>query len=142
MRSWNPTLKKKFEATATLAELKNEGIIDPTADLDIAQGPLSKKTQIITDRVVQSDAEALQAAKSELRNLAQGIVLAKGRTIGLPDLRTGVMLQINGLGKRFTGQYVVEETTHTIGDGGYTTDFTCRMQKQTPLPNASTTLGS
>ncbi|MGC2407109.1 MAG: hypothetical protein WA431_11940 [Candidatus Cybelea sp.] len=141
VRSWNPQLKKKFEANATLADLQNEGIIDPTADLSVAQGPLSKKPQIITNRVVQSDAEAYEAAKSELRNLAQGIVLAKGRTIGVPDLRTGVMVQIGGVGKRFSGTYVVEETTHTIGDGGYTTDFSCRMQKSTVSSQPAASVG-
>ena len=59
----------------------------PDGGPQLAQGPLSKKPQIITNRVVQSDAEAYEAAKSELRNLAQGIVLAKGRTIGVPDLQ-------------------------------------------------------
>jgi uncharacterized protein len=128
VRSWNPHLKQKFEGRATMADLKNERIIDPTADLDIPQGPLSKKPQIITDKVVQSNDEAIELAKSELRNLAQGIVLGKGKIIGLPDLRTGVMVQINGLGSRFSGTYVVEETMHTISDGGYTTDFSCRMK--------------
>lgn len=132
VRHWNPQLKTKFEGSATLADLQNEGIIDPSTDLNVAQGPLSKKAEIITDQVVQSDAEALEAAKSHLRNIAQSIVIGKGRTIGLPDLRTGAVVRIKGLGNRFNGDYVVEETTHTIGDGGYTTDFTGRMQKPTP----------
>ena len=133
VRSWNPQLKKKFEGRATLADLRTECVIDPDTDLNIPQGPLSQKTEIVTDQIVQSNAEALEAARSHLRNIAQSIVVAKGRTIGLPDLQTGAVVQIQGLGNRYSREYVVEETTHTIGDGGYTTDFTCRMQNPTPL---------
>jgi phage protein D len=133
VRCWNPQLKKKFEGRVTLEDLRTECIIDPSIDLYLTQTPLSKKTEIITDQIVQSNAEALGAAKSHLRNIAQSIVVAKGRTIGVPDLQTGSVVQILGLGSRYSQQYVVEETTHTIGDGGYTTDFTCRMQNPTPL---------
>jgi phage protein D len=142
VRYWNPNTKKKFEGRATLADLKAEGVIDPMADLNLEQGPQAQKTEVVTDMVVQSDAEATEAAKSRLRVIAQGLVTAKGRTIGLPDLRTGSKIQIGkpqldpntgqrirkGLG-RYDGNYVVEQTTHTIGDGGYTTDFTARMEK-------------
>jgi phage protein D len=128
VRHWNPDTKKKFEGQATLSDLQGEGVVDPTADLNVRQGPQSQKTEVVTDMVVQSDAEATEAAKSRLRVIAQRLVTGKGRTIGLPDLRTGGKIQMKGLG-RYDGNYVVEQTTHTIGDGGYTTDFTARMEK-------------
>jgi phage protein D len=128
VRYWNREQKKKFEGRATLSDLQNEGVIDPAADLKTTQGPQAQKTEIVTDQVVQSDAEATQAAKSRLRVIAQSVVKGRGRTIGLPDLRQGTKLQMKGLG-RFDGNYVVEQTTHTIGDGGYVTDFTARMEK-------------
>ena len=59
----------------------------------------------------------------------------RGRTIGLPDLRAGVKVQIKGLGRRFSGSddqpivYLVTSTTHAFGGNGYTTDFTARMEK-------------
>jgi phage protein D len=127
-RCWNRDKKQKFEGRATLADLQAEGIIDPAADLKTNAGPQSKRSEIVTDEVVQSDAEAFQLAKSRLRVIAQSLVCGKGRTIGLPDLRQGTKLQMKGLG-RFDGFYVVEQTTHTIGDGGYATDFTARMEK-------------
>jgi phage protein D len=128
VRSWNPQLKKKFEGHATLQDLQNEGVIDPVSDLNAKQGPQAQRTEVVTDQVVQSDAEATQLAKSRLRVISQSIVTARGRTVGLPDLRQGVKLQIKGFG-RFDGNYVVEQTTHTVGDGGYVTDFTARMEK-------------
>ena len=55
------------------------------------------------------------------------LVEAKGKTIGVPDLRAGGKVKITNLG-RFSGVYVVTSTTHTIGEGGYTTDFNARME--------------
>jgi len=128
VRYWNPKTKQKFEGTATRADLVQDGVIDPTADFGVKQGPLSKKTELVTNLVVQSDDEAKTAAKRRLRILAQGLIEGKGKTVGLPDLRSGNKIRIVGLG-RYDGFYHVTSTTHTIGDNGYTTDFSARKEK-------------
>jgi uncharacterized protein len=122
VRSWNPTAKKKFEASATRADLAQQCVFDPTTNLGVLQGPLSKKTELITDVVVQSDVEAKTVAVSKMIKMTQDALQAKGRAVGLPDLRMGNKVSIQGLG-RFSGMYQLTGTTHTIGDGGYTTDF-------------------
>jgi phage protein D len=58
------------------------------------------------------------------------MVKASGSTVGLPDLRAGSVVMIDGAGKRFSGRYFVTATTHAIGDGGYTTQFECRREEQ------------
>ncbi len=128
VRYWNPKTKQKFEGTATRADLAQDGVIDPTADFGVKSGPLSKKTDLVTDLVVQSDDEAKTAAKRRLRILAQGLIEGRGRTVGLPSLRSGNKIKIVGLG-RYDGLYHVTTTTHTIGDGGYTTEFSARKEK-------------
>jgi uncharacterized protein len=127
VRYWNPQTKKKFEGSATRADLVQDGVIDPTADFKVKQGPLSKKTELVTNLVVQSDEEAKTAAKRRFRILAQGLIEGKGKTVGLPDLRSGNKIRIVGLG-RYDGLYHVTETTHSIGDGGYTTSFSARKE--------------
>ena len=52
-----------------------------------------------------------------------------GSTVGLPDLRSGSVVEVDGLGKRFTGRYFVTGTTHGITNGGYTTQFECRREE-------------
>lgn len=128
VRSWNPTLKKKFEGTASRTDLQSDNVIDPTADMKANQGPLAKKTEFVTNQVVQSDDEARDLAHKRLLRLAQKMIQGKGKTVGLPDLRAGRKIRIKGLG-RFSGLYTVNSTTHTIGDSGYTTDFTATMEK-------------
>jgi len=128
VRYWNPTTKKKFEGTASRADLAQDGVIDPLLDFKVQQGPLSKKTELVTNLVVQSDDEAKTAAKRRLLILAQGLIECKGKTVGLPSLRSGNKIEIAGLG-RYDGLYHITSTTHTMGDGGYTTDFSARMEK-------------
>ena len=110
------------------ADLAQDGVIDPSADFGVKQGPLSKKTDLVTSLVVQSDDEAKTAAKRRLRILAQGLIEGKGKTVGLPDLRSGNKISIVGLG-RYDGLYHVTTTTHTMGDSGYTTSFSARKEK-------------
>lgn len=131
IRGYNPQTKQRFEGHAKPSDLVNQSVINPISDLDVLQGPLAQKSEIITDIVVQSDAEVLELAQNHLRNILRKLVTCKGRTIGVPQLRTGVVVRIKGCGLRFDGDYVVEQSTHRIDDSGYTTEFTGRMQ---PVP--------
>ena len=131
VRGWNPQSKKPIVKSVTRAQLKGERVVHPR-DLDLQEPPLAQ--EVTVDRPIGSEGEAERYAKMILRQTASELVVAKGRTIGLPDLRAGVKVQIRGLGRRFSGpddrpfEYVVTETTHAFSDAGYTTDFTARME--------------
>jgi uncharacterized protein len=73
-------------------------------------------------------AQAHQRARAILSEKLKELVTVTGTTIGLPDLRSGKRIQIKGLGLRLEGTYFVTETTHTIGDAGYTTKFSARLE--------------
>jgi phage protein D len=124
VRGWDPKTKKPIAGTATRKDIADEKVVDPNTlglnDPQVAQ-------EVTVDRPVASEAEAKKYAMDILRQKATGLITAKGKTIGVPDLRAGVKVQIKGLG-RFSGTYVITDTTHTIGDGGYTTDFGARME--------------
>jgi phage protein D len=76
-------------------------------------------------RPVASQAEADQGAKAGQNKSAQSYVGGKAQTIGVPDLRPGVVVYLDGLGL-FSGKYYVTSVVHTIGGSGYTTDFDVR----------------
>jgi phage protein D len=126
VRGWNPQTKKPIKVTVKRSEVK--GIVSPS-ELGVQEPDLAKKLEIVVDRPLQSEAEARMLATNQLRQIGEVLVEAKGKTVGLPDLRAGVKIEIKGLGKRFTGTYLVTGTTHSIGDSGYTTDFNARMEK-------------
>jgi uncharacterized protein len=78
---------------------------------------------------VTSKTEAKKLAVETLENIAKDMVKATCSTVGVPDLRAGGIIMIQGVGKRFSGRYFVTATTHTIGDSGYTTQFECRREE-------------
>jgi phage protein D len=137
VKGWDPTGKIKFDETVTRAKLIADGarIVNPS-DLGVQDAGMSQKHEIVVERPIKNKAEAIDLARNTLLQIGQTLVEAKGKTIGLPDLRAGVKVQIQGLGTRFSQpasgkpfSYLVTSTTHTIGDGGYTTDFTARMEQ-------------
>jgi phage protein D len=56
------------------------------------------------------------------------MVTGEGATVGLPDLRAGSRLDMDGFGARLDGEYFVTETTHAFSDAGYTTRFKARRE--------------
>ena len=136
---WNVQTKQPISKTATRADLVKNGekLVAPE-DLGVTENSLSQKLEISVDRGFKDPNEAQQVAEKTLRQLAQGLVVAKGKTIGLPDLRAGSKVNIymypldatspGGSQDRFSGTYQVTSTTHTMGDGGYTTEFNARME--------------
>jgi len=131
VRGWSPDRKTPITESATRADIKGEGVVHPS-ELDLAEPAIAE--EISVDRPVGSAGEAKDMAKQILKQKASELVTVKAKTIGLPDLRAGSKVQLLGLGERFSGKkktpylFLVTETTHTIGDGGYTTDFTARME--------------
>jgi len=128
VRGWNPQTKKEIKVTVKRSQI--EGIVTPS-ELGVNEPELAKKAEIVIDRPVQNAAEAKLLATNRLKKINEALVEAKGKTIGVPDLRAGSKVEIRGVGDRFNGIYLITSTTHTIGDGGYTTDFTGKMEEKT-----------
>ncbi len=87
------------------------------------------RREVITDQPVRDENEANDRARRILRELRKGMVEANGETVGLPGLLAGRKVRISNLGERFSGEYYVTETTHTIGNAGYRTTFKARREE-------------
>jgi phage protein D len=128
VRGWDALKKKKIEVTVTRNDLETKGVGKAGGQAAIEQA-FSERQEVIVNRPVASEQEARTLARRTLENNAKELVTGSGSVVGLPDLRTGCVVQISGVGKRFSGRYFVTGTTHTIGDGGYTTRFECRREE-------------
>ncbi len=114
----------RIQAKATLADFHLNEDLYPYLD---ALG----EDKEVPDRVVRTNDEAMDFAKSTLRAALKGLLEVTGSTIGLPDLRAGQVIKIKGVDYRFDGQYFVTQTTHTVDTNGYKTTFKARRE-QTP----------
>ena len=128
VHGWNAARKQRISESVTRdqIEIKNEG--KGKGQFDIANA-FGDREEIVTTPPVESKAEAKRVAKDTLRKIVKDMIKGTGSTIGLPDLRAGSILNITGLGERFSGRYFVTATTHTINDSGYTTQFECRKEE-------------
>jgi uncharacterized protein len=127
VRSWNHVNKEKIEERATRGELDTKGLGSRGGQSSIESA--FKQRKEIINVPVHTKGEAKRVAKETLERIAKGMVKARGSTVGLPDLRAGTVLEIDGLGARFDGRYFVTATIHTIGGNGYVTSFDCRREE-------------
>jgi uncharacterized protein len=91
-------------------------------------GKCAPREEVVVNEPVRSQTQAHDRALAILLERFKEFVTATGSTVGLPDLRAGMQVFIEGVGARFSGLYFVTETTHTISDSGYLTRFTARRE--------------
>lgn len=118
--AWDRRRKKRITARVKRSALglPRDGEVDPS---------FAKRVETVT-AVVASEQEALRIARDRMRTISAGLVRATGSTVGLPDLRAGSRLAIDGLYGRFNGEYLVTATRHVLGGSGYHTSFDCRKE--------------
>jgi uncharacterized protein len=51
-----------------------------------------------------------------------------GNTVGDPRIRAGIVIELEGLGRQFSGRYRVTSASHTLDSGGYRTRFEVRRE--------------
>jgi phage protein D len=126
VRGWDPKTKKKITQTATRANTPGVAQIDNTNGPEAAAtmgGTSEAKREVVVDRPVASEEEALKVAQTILSERAYRFLTGHGKVIGLPDLRPGTNVEIGGVGRRFSGTYFVTKVTHVLNQQGFLTEF-------------------
>jgi phage protein D len=128
VRGWDPTTKKKITQTASRGNTPGIPAIDDTSGPGTARtiGGSDGRKEVVVDRPVITDEEALKLAQAMLAERAYRFLTAHGKVIGLPDLRPGDNVEIGGVGKRFGGRYHLTKVTHVLNQQGYLTEFDAR----------------
>jgi phage protein D len=128
VNGWNAKTKEKITYTATRAELNVRGAGDSASQGKIDK-TVEEKGEIVATKPVSNKDEARALALRLLETNAKDLIKANASVPGLPDLRAGSVVIVDGVGDRFAGRYFVTGTTHTIADSGYTTQFECRREE-------------
>lgn len=128
VRGWDAVRKEPIVYTATRDELKVKGVGERGGQAAIDKS-IEQKAEIVATKPVESREEARKLAIEILQGIAKEMVKGTGSVPGLPDIRSGTVVEIDGLGDRFSGRYFIVSTTHAIGDSGYTTQFECRREE-------------
>jgi phage protein D len=126
VRGWDPKAKEAITGKAAAGdELSKMG--GSTAGSEASDQAFGAADLAAIDHPVFSQTEAEQIALGNLNDLSLGFVSGDGVCIGRTDLRAGTVIEIEGVGERFSGQYYVTSTTHVYRPGqGYETYFSIR----------------
>jgi phage protein D len=124
VNGWDRGKKKAITGKASLDDKE----LNINTDLHDLLKVCDPREELVVDKPVQSEKEAKQVAQAILKDRHKEMVKASGATVGLPDLRAGRKMQIEGLGARFNGIYFITDTTHTLNDSGYVTRFNARRE--------------
>jgi len=90
---------------------------------EIARRIFGDQNVVIEDHNIASAEEANEVARSQLETRALNFITGRGSCSGNPAIRARMVIELNGLGERFSGSYYVTSATHTINNSGYRTDF-------------------
>jgi uncharacterized protein len=85
----------------------------------------------LIDQPIGTPADIVNSAlviTNELRSKINNRLTGSGSAIGDPRIRSGAMIQLDGLGPDFSGNYRVVSATHSIDAGGYRTSFQVRKE--------------
>lgn len=126
VNGWNRQTKKPISEKVTLDDKK----LNINRDLHEMLNRCDPREEVVVDEPVFTPAQARERAAAILLDRHKEMVKASATCVGLPDLRAGQRVRIEGVGARFSGTYFVTETTHTIGDSGYTTKFSARREDE------------
>lgn len=123
--AWNENDKERISETAVISDIQSSVGIP---DLDsIAEQSQNRKIKVrLEGRVVRSREEARTLAIAELRRRNRGFIEGSLECIGDPLLKPGMTVDINKVGKRFSGTYYIIKARHAIGDSGYQTSLDVR----------------
>jgi uncharacterized protein involved in type VI secretion and phage assembly len=80
-------------------------------------GVLAPRRVVVSNRVAEEVREATDVAQNTLDRLASSFIEAEGKTYGNPLVKAGATVKLEGVHK-FSGDYVLSETTHRYRGGG------------------------
>ena len=135
VRGWDRQNNQLIEQTASWKDIVPGG--PEQQRLQLISQAFDNRTEVITDQPVRTTAEAKQRATDILTRQLRDMVTASASTVGLPELRAGRKVEIQGLGDRYSGTYYITSTTHTLGEGGYRTQFECRRDPADQPPGGT-----
>ncbi len=133
VRGWDPKTKKEIIGQATTPQ------DTPQVGEQRAGGQAAKRAfnvdskEIVVDRPVATQSEADSLAQSICDEIGNAFIQAEGTCYGNPAVHAGAVVELKGVGQRFSGRYRITHAVHRYDDRGYTTQFTISGRRANTL---------
>ncbi len=123
VKGWDPKTKQAIVGKAGSGDeiSKMKG-----ADLgaSITENAFFQAQRVIVENPVFTEGEANQIAKGSFNEMTVEFITGEGEAVGNGDIRAGEVIELTGLGQRFSGFYYVTAAKHMVDPQGYITQFT------------------
>lgn len=119
VRGLDPETNQPLSATG---QTVNKIGSNPKTGKDIV-APLSSRMVETLYSVSGTQGELQSLANAKLNERAMELVSGEGECVGIPELRAGRFIKLEGLGNSFNQPYFMNQVTHTLDDRGYYTTF-------------------
>ncbi len=116
VRGWDAVAQKPIVGRAKVGKLFAKVADAPQEE--IAREVFGSGKLIIVDQPVATQAEADILAEARMDELSGAFVSAEGIAFREPRIRAGSEVQLKGMGRRFSGVYLVTNAQHTFSAGG------------------------
>jgi uncharacterized protein len=84
----------------------------------------TEDSQLLLDlHNIENQQEANELTRAALERRSLDFIQGQASVIGDPRVRAGLVVQLSGLGKRYSGPYYITSATHTLDESGYRTSF-------------------
>jgi len=124
VRGWDPKAKQALVGQAQASDVRGT-MAGQQVGPAVADRLFGSRTLAVVDQPVATQSEADLLARGILNEIALGYVVAEGTAVGDPALRAGAVVELGGLGQRFSGLYYVTRATH-VWDGQFVTHLSLR----------------
>jgi phage protein D len=125
-RAYDMKSKKAFVSNASSSN-QSSLMGGSQSGADACQSAFQRsRTVVHVTSPFDSQDEGDRRAKSTFNAKAMGFIGGTAETIGIPELWSGQVVELKGLGPLFNGCYYIHEATHTIDNNGYCTSFTVK----------------
>jgi len=123
VNGWDRKAKKAIKQTVTVDDTDIRKV-----NADLHRFLCEAREEHVVDEPIFTKKQAHKRAEALLLDRLKEIVKASGTCVGLPDIRAGQLVRIEGVGSRLSGTYFVTDSMHTMNDSGYITKFNARRE--------------
>ncbi|MCC5645336.1 VgrG-related protein [Nostoc sp. CHAB 5824] len=126
VRAWDYTKKKLITGTAKKEKQLTKTGNQLGSSTSTAFPNLKSHEMTVVDKPVATVKQAKTMAQALFDELGGEFVYADAKAEGNPDIRPGRVIDLQGMGDRYSGKYYVTETRHFYSKRVYYTDFSVR----------------
>ncbi len=124
MHAWDPKLKQPIIGEFPLLPTTGQGGPALLVELGLARSRFGASNKIvITDQPLALIPEATVIAQTVADRIGADFIQAEGQCMGDPRVKAGRMIEVAGVGLKYSGPYLITGATHVYDDSGYVTNF-------------------